>query len=662
MDHSSYKIDLSDKKEEKKTMSRYYSLFAKLFFLFMMVSACSLFQKDETAEIQPTETPDVAIAEGIVFRDDNNNGHLDTGEQGIKGVSIVAMDGEKQISETVTDGNGRFNFQVPEGSFSVRVLEETLPFGESGHALTTDKDTYGLAVSAGFTASGLDFGYKETESAVAKGTVFIDKNLNGQYDEGEEGLAGVDLVARKDSGSDPELFTSTDTSGHYALANATLNHIISVDVNTLPQDALYELTTDGDEYELTVSPGGTKSGVDFGYKRAVAAIANGLVYEDVNGNGRQDDGESGLGSVTITASTVDGNLPEVSALTTPAGRFRILAPSLAHLVTVDERTLPGNQPYALTTNFENYNLNVPIGYTTDSVDFGYRIQEPAVAIGQVFEDLNENGERDIGEPGIGGALVVASARSNGLPDVRVTTSANGDYRFELATLNHAITVDEGSLPGVEQAIVYTRVSDQQQYDMDVSPGSTSSGLDFGYLVDRSATASGAGGDSGSDSNTSAGSSSLGGKNPFKEPNEMLDGFLLPPDLPPNAGSFSVPKAGLWSTTHFAGQMDCGAFAMDLPPGPSENVTLEFSEDGDTLIVTGFGESGELSATMKAVPDIRGRYTGSFEVIEEGIPVTFNYEWQLVTDEYIIGIIIGTISAEDVTCNINRPFQMIYLGE
>jgi hypothetical protein len=143
---------------------------------------------------------------------------------------------------------------------------------------------------------------------------------------------------------------------------------------------------------------------------------------------------------------------------------------------------------------------------------------------------------------------------------------------------------------------------------------------------------------------------------------MLDGFTLPSDLPANAGSFSVPKAGLWSTTHFGGQMDCGGFAMDIPPGPSENVTLEFLEDDDTLIVTGFGESGELSATMTAVPDIRGRYTGSFEIIEEGIPVTFEYEWQLVTDEYIIGIIVGTISSEGVTCNINRPFQMIYLGE
>ena len=160
-------------------MRRTYFLLAKLLFLLMLVSACSLFQSDEPAEIEPTETPEFAIAEGFVFSDDNNNGRLDTGEDGIKGVSVVAMDGEKQIVETATDGNGHFEFQVPEGSFTVRVLEETLPFGESGTVLTTDKDSYGLVVSAGFTASGLDFGYKTTQSAVAEGTVFIDTNLNG---------------------------------------------------------------------------------------------------------------------------------------------------------------------------------------------------------------------------------------------------------------------------------------------------------------------------------------------------------------------------------------------------------------------------------------------------------------------------------------------------
>ncbi len=643
-------------------MSRYYFLFAKILFLLMLMSACSLFQKDETADSPPTDTPDFAIAEGIVFRDDNNNGRLDTDEEGIAGVSVVAMGDEEPLAETVTDGNGRFAFQVPEGSFTVRIVEETLPFSKSGFALTTAKDSYGLAVSAGFTASDLDFGYKQTDPAVAEGMVFIDKNLNGRYDSGEEGLTGVDLVARTNSADIPELYISTDAMGLFTLANTTLNHIISVDESTLPQDALYELTTGEPEYELSVSPGNTKSGIHFGYKKAVAAIANGVVFEDENGNGRQDNGEPGLGGVTITASTVDGNLPEATALTTPTGRFRILAPALAHLVTVDERTLPGNDSYALTTNFENYNLNVPTGYTTDSVDFGYKIQEPAIVTGQVFEDLNENGERDIGEPGIGGALVVASARLSSLPDVRVTTSGDGDYRFELATLNHAISVDELSLPGVDQAIVYTRVSDQQQYDMNVSPGSTSSGLDFGYLVERPVTTSSADDHSGSDSTRSNDSSTLGGKNPFDNPSGMLGGFFLPSDLPANAGSFAVPKEGLWSTTHFAGQMDCGAFAMDIPASPSENVALEVLNDGNTLIVTGFGESGELSATMTAVPEIRGRYMGSFEVIEEGIPVIFDYEWQLVTDEYIIGIIRGTISSDGITCHINRPFQMVYLGE
>ena len=50
---------------------------------------------------------------------------------------------------------------------------------------------------------------------------------------------------------------------------------------------------------MTVSGGQTNSTADFGYYRAPAGLGN-FVWDDVNKNGIQDLGESGLGGVVVT--------------------------------------------------------------------------------------------------------------------------------------------------------------------------------------------------------------------------------------------------------------------------------------------------------------------------------------------------------------------------
>ena len=144
------------------------------------------------------------------------------------------------------------------------------------------------------------------------------------------------------------------------------------------------------------------------------------------------------------------------------------------------------------------------------------------------------------------------------------------------------------------------------------------------------------------------------------PDPDLEHFPLPEALPPGAGTFAVPKAGPWSVVNFAGQMACDAMSLDIPASPPEAGIIEVLDGGRTLIGTGLQED-QASITLRADPSIRGRYSGAFEGMEQGVPVTINYFWQVVTDEYIVGFLTASMTAEGMTCTVYRPYELTYTG-
>jgi len=122
-----------------------------------------------------------------------------------------------------------------------------------------------------------------------------------------------------------------------------------------------------------------------------------------------------------------------------------------------------------------------------------------------------------------------------------------------------------------------------------------------------------------------------GTNPFDDPDSDLNDFLLPDELPADAGSYDVPKAGPWEVTNFAGGLDCGAVALDIPVSPPERGPLEVYDGGRTVFSRSLQED-EAPVTMTAVPELRQRYAGSVGGTEQGMLVTIDYFWQVVTDE------------------------------
>lgn len=161
-----------------------------------------------------------------------------------------------------------------------------------------------------------------------------------------------------------------------------------------------------------------------------------------------------------------------------------------------------------------------------------------------------------------------------------------------------------------------------------------------------------------DTNPGKDSAPSEGSNPFTSPDDGFDDFPAPDDLPPNAGTFRAPKAGPWNASNHLGEMVCTAFAAPLKPS-QESGTMEVSDDGRTVVGTGFGGDTK-PITMHAVPRIIGRYQGTVGS-QDGIPMTIEFFWQLVTDEWIVGYLTSTVNQSGMTCNMFRTFELRYTG-
>jgi hypothetical protein len=171
--------------------------------------------------------------------------------------------------------------------------------------------------------------------------------------------------------------------------------------------------------------------------------------------------------------------------------------------------------------------------------------------------------------------------------------------------------------------------------------------------------SGGSGSGGTSESSGEGTEPGNGINPFNDPETYLPDFHLPDPLPSDAGSALVPLEGPWLATNYNGIMDCGSYSMDIPANPPEAGILEVLENGQKIIGTGMAESQGESITMMADPEINGRYNGIFDGTQEGVPVQIYYYWQVVTEENIVGYLTASFSSQGVTCEVYRPFDLVY---
>ena len=250
------------------------------------------------------------------------------------------------------------------------------------------------------------------------GMVFLDRNGDGLRQPDESGVAGQLIrVAGHEVTTDGEGRFQTPSVGG---KRATL----ILDPNKIP----YGHTVTGPLRRDVALEDAGKS-IDFGLVSRSSAM--GLIFNDINGNGKFDPGDFGIAKVKVV---LDGKTQRV---TENSGRYRFDdIPTGTHKIQMDLRSLPiGYLPVGpMRKEFE---LSEGVQYRFDCA-----VTAERTVNGRVFVDLNGNKFLDAEEPGVPAARVRLGA-------LEVEADADGYYLFErVPGGTHTLAVVSGSGGGV----------------------------------------------------------------------------------------------------------------------------------------------------------------------------------------------------------------------
>ena len=363
----------------------------------------------------------LASISGTKFNDLNGNGVRDPGEPGLAGITVFLDTNGNGVLDpgelsTTTDANGNYTFtNLAPGTYSVREVE---PAGST----QTTANPADIVVSSGTVVSGVLFG--NFQLASISGVKFNDLNGNGVRDPGEPGLAGITVFLDTNNNGvlDPgEVFTTTDTNGNYTFTNLAPGTYSVREV-----EPAGSTQTTANPADIVVTSGTVVSGVLFGNFQL--ASISGVKFNDLNGNGIRDPGEPGLAGITVFLDTNNNGVldPGEASTTTDANgnyTFTNLAPGTYRVREVE----PAG---SIQTTANPSDIVVSSGNNITGVLFG-NFQLASIS-GTKFNDLNGNGVRDPGEPGLAGITVFLDTNGNGVLDpgeVSTTTDANGNYTF-----------------------------------------------------------------------------------------------------------------------------------------------------------------------------------------------------------------------------------------
>jgi len=260
-----------------------------------------------------------------------------------------------------------------------------------------------------------------------RGTKFYDLDQDGVQDELEPGLAGWVIYADRnvnlqfDPGIDP--FDETDLGGEYEMADLALG---GYRIREVPQAGWAPIAPLGGSHNIDLTLAAPNAaGVDFG--NSAPPQIHGLKWDDRDGDGLRAPGEPGLAGWTIFLDQDgDGQLDpgETATLTNPNGEY-LLGGLAVGSYTVAE-VLPANWVRTYPPSPGTHAVDVTAGGLADNVDFG-NYQNGTVS-GLVFNDLDEDGLRDQGEPGLDGWLMFVDVDGDGnrtVGDRWDTTHAGG---------------------------------------------------------------------------------------------------------------------------------------------------------------------------------------------------------------------------------------------
>lgn len=408
-----------------------------------------------------------------VWNDNNKNGIQDNDEAGISGINLSLYDADATLVQSVTsNANGEYLFEnVSPGNYYIEATGFDGFVAATNDAGSDDQlDSDGIMVNNILTTEifsffdcgdnlSIDFGFCAPIISVGcvEGTVWKDANGNGLNDN-EDGMSGINIsIFNCDS-----IFIQTvvsDPLGYYQFCDIEVGSYF-IEFWETPEYAY----TVGNESDVTHTngPGSTDC---FAISENTTHVQNAglivlmtvgdFVWEDVNKNGIQDNGEPGIEGINLTLYDQAGNLVNTTS-TNANGNYSF-------------EDLRPNTYYIQITNFSGYDLapNNSGNFNQDSngslvdgtvvsedfslfdcednlsIDFGFCVP-PIVngcIQGTVWKDANGNGFID-NESGVLGATVTLY-NCESIAIITTTTNNDGFYQFcDLEPANYYVQFTE----------------------------------------------------------------------------------------------------------------------------------------------------------------------------------------------------------------------------
>jgi hypothetical protein len=281
---------------------------------------------------------------GLAYNDLNGDGAQESGEPGLSGWTVQLVNSAgKVVASQVTASSGAYSFaNVGPGTYKV---QEVL---KSGWILTSSPTTFTVAATSGQNVGGLAFG--DFQLVTYSGKVYNDTNGNGVIDSGEKALKGWTVNLLNSMGALVASYT-TNGNGNYSFPNLGPGKWTLQEVN---QSGWYQTQPVNPPgiYSFAAASGASQSGLNFGNFQEITL--SGLVYNDLNGDGKKQGKEPGLANWTVELLNTSGNI--VASTTTGSnGNYSIggVFPGTFTLVEVLQsgwvQTQPVNPPaYTIT--------------------------------------------------------------------------------------------------------------------------------------------------------------------------------------------------------------------------------------------------------------------------------------------------------------------------
>ncbi|QDV81438.1 Serine-aspartate repeat-containing protein D precursor [Stieleria magnilauensis] len=413
-----------------------------------------------------TTVPEVTV----VFRVDDDAAGLD--EASLSWSVGAAGNGALSTGTPRPLGDGRYEVKVPlaigENHLQLRATDNV---GNPSFTIQTllRSPSHRLELDRGDRVSGVDFG--NTRFGSISGFIFNDATGDLRYDYPDDPpLENVAVYVDRNSNGRfdaGEAMVFSDVEGRYQF-----NHLPprTYDIRVMVP-AGYELVSPPDGLQ-SVSLG-IQDSVDhlsFGFEFLGATIA-GRVFDDANGNGELDAGESPISGfgVNLSVGAMTSNRDFVTA-TDADGHF-----SFSGLQPGDYTVLI-NEPaqYESTTDTSRV-VSIAEGQVDDKTFFG--LFETTSVSGSVFEDLNKDGNRDAGEPMLSDFVVEVDYHSDGSIDQTMQSTESGFDFFGLPFGQHVVSL---VLP---EGFTQSQFVDGGDYSIAIESGTQLVDLDFG-VIDR----------------------------------------------------------------------------------------------------------------------------------------------------------------------------------